>query len=135
MNIQSHLSTKLSRIKTRTLIPLKTFDFGSEPLMPLKLLYGFDVTALPYHGVDPEELEDEDFSEQDQLSKALKRLSLLFLHFVQRFKNEYLASLRERHMYPSKKRGTQEEVPKSERSYLYTKKMFPAVLGSWQSQK
>ena len=83
-----------------------------EPLTPSKLLYGFSVTALPHPVVDPEELEDEDFNEHDQLNKALKRRSLLFQHFVQRFKSEYLASLRERHVYQSKKQGSQEEIIK-----------------------
>ena len=35
-----------------------------------------------------------------------------FQHFVQHFKNEYLASLRKRHMYRSKKQGFKEEVIK-----------------------
>ena len=83
-----------------------------EPLTPSKWLYGFSVTALPHPVVDPEELEDEDFNEHDQLNKALKRRSLLFQHFVQRFKSEYLASLRERHVYQSKKQGSQEEIVK-----------------------
>ena len=83
-----------------------------EPLTPSKLLYGFSVTALPHPVVDPEELEDEDFNEHDQLNKALKRRSLLFQHFVQRFKREYLSSLRERHVYQSKKQGSQEEIIK-----------------------
>ena len=83
-----------------------------EPLTLSKLMYGFDVTALPHPVVDPDELEDEDFNEHDQLNKALKRRLLLFQHFLQRFKSEYLASLRERHVYQSKKRGSQEEIIK-----------------------
>ena len=83
-----------------------------EPLTPSKLMYGFDVTALPHPVVDPGELEDEDFNEHDQLNKALKRRSLLFQHFLKRWKSEYLASLRERHVYQSKKRGSQEEIIK-----------------------
>ena len=43
-----------------------------EPLTPSKLMYCFDVTALPHPVVDPDELEDEDFNEHDQLNKALK---------------------------------------------------------------
>ena len=82
-----------------------------EPLTPSKLLYGFDVTALPHPVVDPNELEDENFNEHDQLNKAFKRRSLLFQHFVQRFKSEYFASLRERHVYQSK-RGSQGEIIK-----------------------
>jgi len=57
-----------------------------------------DVTALP-HPVDPDELEDERLNEDDQLNKALKGQLLLFWHFVKRFKSEYLASLREDHVY------------------------------------
>ena len=81
-----------------------------EPLTPSKLLYGFNVTALPHPVVDPDELEDEDFNEYDQLNKAFKRCSLLFQHFVQRFKSEYLALLQERYVYQSNKRGSQEEI-------------------------
>ena len=83
-----------------------------EPLTPSKLLYGFDVTALPHPVVDPDELEDEDFNKHDQLNKAFKRRSLLFQHFVQWFKSEYLVSLRECHVYQSKKQGSQEEIIK-----------------------
>ena len=43
-----------------------------EPLTPSKLLYGFDITALPHPVVDPDELKDEDFNEHDQLNKALQ---------------------------------------------------------------
>ena len=52
------------------------------------------------------------FNEHDQLSKALKRRSMLFQHFVQQFKSECLASLREHHVYQSKKQGSQEEIIK-----------------------
>ena len=52
------------------------------------------------------------FNEHDQLNKALKRRSLLFQHFVQQFKSECLASLREHHVYQSKKQGSQEEIIK-----------------------
>ena len=83
-----------------------------ESLTPSKLLHGFDVTALPHPVVDPEELEDEDFNEHDQLNKALRQRSMLFQHFVQRFKSEYFASLRDHHVYQSKKRGSQEEIVK-----------------------
>lgn len=65
-----------------------------EPSTPSKLLYGFDMTALPHPIVDPDELEDEDFM-MNMINST---------HFVQRFKSEYLASLRERHVYQSKKR-------------------------------
>ena len=37
---------------------------------------------------------------------------MLYEHFVQRFKNEYLASLRERHAYQSKKRESRDEFIK-----------------------
>ena len=43
-----------------------------EPLTPSKLLYGFSVTTLPHPVVDPQELEDEDFNEQDQFNNDLK---------------------------------------------------------------
>ncbi|PFX20076.1 hypothetical protein AWC38_SpisGene15470 [Stylophora pistillata] len=49
-----------------------------EPFTLSKLLYGFDVTALPHPVTDPDELEDENFHEHDQLKKAFRRHSLLF---------------------------------------------------------
>ena len=52
------------------------------------------------------------FNEHDQLNKALKRRLLLFQHFVQQFKSECLALLREHHVYQSKKQGSQEEIIK-----------------------
>ena len=76
-----------------------------EPLTPSKLLYGFDVTALPHPFANPDKLEDKNFSEHDQLNKALKWSSLLFRNFVQWFKSTYLASL-------AKKQGSQEEIMK-----------------------
>lgn len=83
-----------------------------EPLTPSRLLYGFDVTALPHPIVDPEELRDEDFNEHDQINKAMKHRTLLFQHVVQRFKNEFFASLRGRHAYQSKRRESRDEVIK-----------------------
>ena len=89
-----------------------------EPLTPSKLLYGFDVAALPHPVVDPDELEDETFNEHNQLNKAFKRRSLLFQHFVQRFQGDYFASLRERHVYQSNKRGSQGEIIKVKKVLL-----------------
>ena len=91
-----------------------------EPLTPSKLLYGFSVTTLPHPVVDPQELEDEDFNEQDQFNNDLKWCSLqLFQHFVQQFKSEYFASLWEHHVYQSKKRESQEEIIKVWGCYTY----------------
>ena len=64
-----------------------------EPLTPSKLLYGYDVSTLPHPTVDPDELDDDDFNDHNQQGKAMKRRALLYEHFVQRFKNEYFASL------------------------------------------
>ena len=77
----------------------RPITFVSQDVTPSKLLYGYDVSLLPHHIIDPEELDDEDFNDHDQLTKVMKRRSLLFQHFVQRFKNEYFASLRERHAH------------------------------------
>ena len=83
-----------------------------EPLTPSKLLYGYDVSALPHPTVDPDELDDDDFNDHNQLSKVMKRRILLYEHFVQRFKNKYFASLRERHAYQSKKRESRDQFIK-----------------------
>ena len=101
-----------------------------EPLTPSKLLYGYDIFALPHPIIDHEELDDEDFNDRVQLSKVLKRRSLLFQHFVQRFKSGYLASLRERHAYQSKKRESQDQVVKVGDVVIIHHDNIPRVLGS-----
>ena len=83
-----------------------------EPLTPSKLLYGYDASALPHPFIDLEELDDEDFNDHDQLTKVMKRRSLLCQHFVQRVKNKYFASLQERHAYQSRKQQLQDQVIK-----------------------
>ena len=80
-----------------------------QPLTPSKLLYGFDVTGLPHPDVDVDDL-DEDYKDQGEMNKAMKRRALLVDKFDQRFKTEYLAALRERHTYQQKKGSQQEEI-------------------------
>ena len=88
-------------------------DVGKpEPLTSSKLLYGYDISALPHPIIDQDKLNDEDFNDRSQLSKVMRRRSLLFQNFVQRFKSEYFASLRERNAYRSKKRESQDQVVK-----------------------
>ena len=84
----------------------------TEPLTPSKLLCGYDVSTLPHPTVDPDELDGDDFNDHNQLSKVMKRRALLYEHFVQRFKNGYFASLRERHAYQSKKRESRDQFIK-----------------------
>ncbi|KXJ08918.1 hypothetical protein AC249_AIPGENE15250 [Exaiptasia diaphana] len=71
-----------------------------QPLRPSKLLYVFEVKGLPHP--DVEDLV-EDYKDQGDLTKAMKRRALLFDIFDQRFKSEYLSALRERHTYQQKK--------------------------------
>ena len=68
----------------------------TQPLTPSMLLYGHDTHSLPQHTVD----SDPDFqSDHSSLSRAEARRVKLYNHFVTRFRDEYLSSLRERHGY------------------------------------
>lgn len=78
-----------------------------QPLTPSKLLYGFDITGLSHPEVDD---LDEDYTDQGEMNKAMKRRALLFDQFNQRFKAEYLAALRERHTYQQKKTSQTEDI-------------------------
>ena len=101
-----------------------------EPLTPSKLLYGYDVSALAHPTVDPDELEDDDFNDHNQQGKVMKRHALLYEHFFQRFKNEYFASLRERHTYQSKKRESRDQFIKVGDVVLIHEEMFHGVPGN-----
>ena len=81
-----------------------------QPLTPSQL-YGFNVTALPHPDVDTEDLT-EDYKDQGEMNRAMKRRAMLHDHFTQRFKTEYFAALRERHTYQQKKRTESQEVIK-----------------------
>ena len=67
-----------------------------EPLTPAHLLYGRRMTSLPHS--DFEDLEDPDYGASDaQMRKRLTNHARLLLHFQNRWKREYLTSLREFH--------------------------------------
>ena len=97
-----------------------------QPLTPSKLLYGFDVTALPHPHVDTEDLAD-DYKDQGEMNRAMKRRALLFQHFNQRFKTEYLAALRERHTYQQTKRRELQEIIKVGDVVLINNRDLPRI--------
>ena len=63
------------------------------------MVNGFDVTGLLHQDVDD---LNEDYKDQGEMNKAMKRRALLFEKFNQRFKTEYFAALRERYVYKQK---------------------------------
>ena len=68
-----------------------------QPLTPAHLLYGRRITCLPNESLEEDELIDPNFNENVEIQRNAKRLVLLLRHFYQRWRQEYLTSLREFH--------------------------------------
>ena len=66
-----------------------------EPLTPAHLLHGRWLTRVPNEHVTIEDITDPTYLEADQLRKNPKKQSILLEHFTNRWRNEYLTSLRE----------------------------------------
>ena len=81
-----------------------------DPLTPSQLLFGHNVTPLPYPPYDTTELSDPTFGDKDDISRAQSRRSTLYHHFSTRFSKEYLSFLREIHSLHHHKQSTDENV-------------------------
>ena len=71
-----------------------------EPLTPAHLLYGLRIVTLPYPSTDGSEIDDPDYgstSTGTDLRTRVARHAQVLQHFQQRWKQEYLTSLRECH--------------------------------------
>lgn len=72
-----------------------------EPLTPSHLLYGRMIDNVPRSIVENDEVVDEDYHNgptlHHNLSRRAKAQTLIFQHFWNRWKSEYLTSLRETH--------------------------------------
>ena len=83
-----------------------------EPLTPSHLLYARMIIPLPYPIVEHDEITDEDYCAGNtlhhKLSKKAKMQAMLLQHFWNRWKSEYLTSLRETHIAD----GTNKEIIK-----------------------
>jgi len=82
-----------------------------EPLTPSHLLYGRIIDTVPHSATTEDEVTDEDFQEagsklHNTLSKKAKAQALIIQQFWNRWKREYLTSLRETH---SANNGTTKE--------------------------
>ena len=92
-----------SIINSRPLSYISAEDM-EEPLTPSHLLIGRKVLSLPDnlgYSCDP---GDEDFDiDSTQLTRRMKHLSNTLNHFCKRWRNEYLAELRESHRQLLKK--------------------------------
>ena len=73
-----------------------------EPLTPSHLLYGRIIDTLPHSSVTEEDILDEEYQQtgcklHNTLSKKAKAQAMIIQHFWNRWKREYLTSLREVH--------------------------------------
>ena len=84
-------------LNDRPLTYVSTDIDDEEALTPSHLLYGRRITSLPHEKVDDEEINDPDYGNSNEITKRAKRQALLLQHFRNRWKTEYLTSLREFH--------------------------------------
>ncbi len=68
-----------------------------EALTPSHLLNGRRITSLPHENVDDEDIDDPDYGNLTEMTRRARRQALLLQHFRNRWKTEYLTSLREFH--------------------------------------
>ena len=68
-----------------------------DPLTPSHLLYGRRITSLPHPDVEDDELDDPTYGNDVELRKNASRVAIIIKHFWQRWKQEYLTSLRTFH--------------------------------------
>ena len=88
-----------SIINSRPLSYVSAEDIA-EPVTPSHLLIGRRVLNLPDHLGQPFDPEDEDFDiDSTQLTRRMKHLSNILNQFWKRWRNEYLAELRETHRH------------------------------------
>ena len=69
----------------------------AEALTPSHLLYGRQITSLPHPLVESDEVSDPTYQSNTDFLRKAKRVALLIQHFWQRWRLEYLTSLREFH--------------------------------------
>ena len=77
-----------------------------EALTPSHLLNGRRITLLPRENVNEEDINDPDYGNLTTITKRARRMALLLQHFRNRWKNEYLTSLREFHRTTGKNKQT-----------------------------
>ena len=77
-----------------------------EALTPSHLLNGRRITLLPHENVNEEDINDPDYGNLTTITKRARRMALLLQHFRNRWKNEYLTSLREFHRTTGKNKQT-----------------------------
>ncbi|XP_077866221.1 uncharacterized protein LOC144353806 [Saccoglossus kowalevskii] len=87
-----------SVINDRPLTYVSGNNEDPSPLTPSHLLYRRLITQLPHDVIDDDELLDPSYgNERSTLQKRAIHLDKLHEHFWQRWRNEYLQTLRERH--------------------------------------
>ncbi|XP_063447046.1 uncharacterized protein LOC134726569 [Mytilus trossulus] len=90
--------TEIEKIlNDRPLTYVSTDITDSEPLTPAHLLYGRRVTTLPYPRTEMDNINETYALTASDISKRAQRLSTLIEHFWNRWRFEYLTSLREFH--------------------------------------
>ena len=68
-----------------------------EPLTPAHLLHGRRITYLPHEMVDTDEILDPSYGDTDSVHRRAKSLALILRDFRNRWRHDYLTSLREFH--------------------------------------
>jgi len=95
VEIESHLNN-------RPLTYVSSDLNDPEPLMPSHLLYGRIIDTVPHSPTTEDEILDEDYQQSgsqlhNTLNKKAKAQALIIQHFWNRWRREYITSLRETH--------------------------------------
>ena len=92
-------------VNDRPLTYVSADPLDLAPICPSQLVLGHRVTELPHASISADDIHDPDYSnDPDQVTRAQRRRSLLYGHFITRFKQDYLPALREQHIYKNKRK-------------------------------
>ena len=76
---------------------MSSYIKDAEALTPAHLLCGRRITSLPHPLVENDEINDPTYQANTDIQRKARRVALLIQHFWQRWRHEYLTSLREFH--------------------------------------
>jgi len=95
VTLQTVIAEVEATLNDRPLTYISDDNSDPEPLTPAHLLHGRRLVRLPHERSTIEELNDPSYLDADQLRRDAKKQSILLEHFTNRWKHEYLTSLRE----------------------------------------
>ena len=91
-----------SVMNERPLTTLVNDPESLDPITPNLLVFGHHLDSIPYPEFQEDDFKDKSFEQPTAISDLYSTRALVRHNFLQRFQEEYLAYLRERHSYDNK---------------------------------